>query len=129
MNLMNEDIKNEYRKLLNEDPVPLKNDPAAVQETPPPAPETAPVAEVPAEPVPESEPVPEAVPATEKTRDIQSKVIAILSTKLTGDIKDKLYELKFILKKTKDPQAFDLISSINADIKEINAKILNTFNR
>lgn len=78
----------------------------------------------------ENVPEPAATPAKPETaKEIQSKVIAILSSKLTGDVKDKLYELKFLIKNNKDPKIFDLISSINADIKEINEKILNTFNR
>ena len=124
-----ENVRNAYKTLLNEDPVKIDDEQPVDTSPAQPAPAPAPVTEPVAEPAPVTEPVAEPAPAAEKTKEIQSKVIAILSSKLMGDVKDKVYEMKFILKKTKDPRLFELISDINADIKEINEKILNTFNR
>ena len=119
MNLIRENVKDAYRSLICEDPLPLKDEQLLT-----PAPVEQPIPE----PVVE-EPTVESAPVAEKTKDIQSKVISILSSKLMGDVKDKIYEMKFLLKKSTDPKVFEIIAAINSDIKDINAQILNTFNR
>jgi hypothetical protein len=127
MNIVRESVKNAYMSLINEDPVPLKDETPAVPANAS-APTTTPVEQPTPEPAVE-EPISEPATVPEKTKDIQSKVISILSSKLMGDVKDKIYEMKFLLKKSTDPKVFELIAAINSDIKDINAQILNTFNR
>ena len=128
MTTIRENVKSAYMSLILEDPVPLKDETPATPDTTTSAPAPAPVEAPIAEPVVE-EPVSETATVPEKTKDIQSKVISILSSKLMGDVKDKIYEMKFLLKKSTDPKVFELIAAINSDIKDINAQILNTFNR
>jgi hypothetical protein len=134
------EIKDAYMRMFTEAEEPKKFGPKPVEGLPGSVPETSDInAPAPdeadsASPEPAmEEPIadePEAKVAPETVKEVQSKIIAILSTKLMGDVKDKIYELKFLMKNSKEKDhAFELINSINMDIKDINEKILNTFNK